>query len=609
MKQHFAAKLTLSALTILLAIAPVPFEKWAWQRIGFGLLGLVGITSTKSKIDEETEEQRVLDIYEFEQKQHEKELVGMQQGLALEAARQQEAVRFGLQTKVMAADYQGAFVTLMEEKHPYYLDALEAQQKAALQAQERAYSAEGVTATRVGEAMEIGAILSEGCANGFETGINLETGVQQSSAPKYLRSFVSTTCLAWGGQGSGKSWFVRYLAKIKVDKGYRVIVFDPNSNHSSWRGVELINSYEAIEEKMRWYIEEVQSRYHTFTNSDYDEDVWRAQLWTDGKAISIICEEVTTYADFIPDTELVKQFIKVATTLSRKQEMPVTFVTHNNTQSCFGNIKGLGQLIADMQQIKLIPKTDTETDQPVASGRAQVRSNSEQSWVDVLVPKTASKITDFTRAIQANSIQAQASTVETNTSKTTEEADIKVQDVVDLLAEPSHTIAHVEAQRQQLDKVYKGSNIANQLRNEMTPEEIDELIKGLRSGIDTSGDAPDSFLMPKTALKTNQTPELAPNKDLRRIWEVSDFRRNLPDRQEEVMFGELDAYFKETSRSPSEIIKRAWKLSNGEVYGSIGKPCFVYLVTKYGDDELKNSSKVAKLISEYLASVDDVEEG
>ena len=601
MKQHFAAKLTLSALTILLAIAPVPFEKWAWQRIGFGLLGLIGITSTKSKIDEETEEQRVLDIYEFEQKQHEKELVGMQQGLALEAARQQEAVRFGLQTKVMAADYQGAFVTLMEEKHPYYLDALEAQQKAALQAQERAYFTEGGTATRVGESIEIGAI-------GSETGINLETGVQQSSVPKYLRSFVSTTCLAWGAQGSGKSWFVRYLTKIKVDKGYRVIVFDPNSNHSSWKGVELINSYEAIEEKMRWYIEEVQSRYHTFTNSDYDEDVWRAQLWTEGKAISIICEEVTTYADFIPDTELVKQFIKVATTLSRKQEMPVTFVTHNNTQTCFGNIKGLGQLIADMQQIKLIPKTDPETDQPVASGRAQVRSNSEQSWVDVSVPKTASKITEFTRTIQANSIQAQTSTVEMNTSKTTEEADIKVQDAVDSLAEPSQKIAHIQAQRQQLDNLYKGSSIVNQLQNNMTPEEIDELIEGLRNGVSASGDTSDTDSISKTASKTNQTSELALGNDSRRIWDVSDFRKNLPDRQEEVMFSELDTYFRETSRSPSEIIKRAWKLSNGEVYGSTGKPCFVYLVIKYGDDELKNSSKVAKFINEYLTSVNNVEE-
>jgi hypothetical protein len=438
--KHIAAKLVLSGLAILMAVAPVPFEKWAWQRVGLGILGLAGITSTKSKIDQEMEEQHLVDVQVFEEKLYERQLTELQRGLALEAARQQEAIRFDLQTKMATADYQGAFVTIMEEKHPYYLDALQAQQQAALEAQKRAYSAEGGLVDRVGEMIEVGVI-------GAETGINLETGVQQNSIPKYLRSFVSTTCLAWGAQGSGKSWFVRYLAKIKVDKGYRVIVFDPNSNQAAWRGVELINTYEAIEEKMRWYIEEVMSRYQVFTASDYDEDVWRAQLWTDGKAISVICEEVTTYADFIPDTELVKQFIKVATTLSRKQEMPVTFVTHNNTQTCFGNIKGLGQLIADMQQIKLIPKTDPQTDQPVASGRAQVRSNSEQNWVDVTVPRITSKITDFTRITQVISTQEQSDIVDTETSN-------PVDNSVELDQNEINLITSIETQKEQLDATF-----------------------------------------------------------------------------------------------------------------------------------------------------------
>ncbi|MEG3877668.1 DUF87 domain-containing protein [Microcoleus sp. herbarium7] len=572
MKQHFAARLTLSAFAILLAIAPVPFEKWAWQRIAFGILGLIAVTSTKNKIDEEMDEQRLVDVQVFEEKQYERELTQVQQGLAIEAARQQEAVRFDLQTKVMTADYQGAFVALMEEKHPYYLDALEAQQKAALQAQERAYSAEGGTATRIGEVLEIGAI-------GFETGVSLENGIQQSSVPKYLRSFVATTCLAWGAQGSGKSWFVRYLTKIKVDKGYLVIVFDPNSNHSSWKGVELINTYEAIEEKMRWYINEVQLRYQTFTQSDYDEDVWRAGLWTDGKAISVICEEVTTYADFIPDTELVKQFIKVATTLSRKQEMPVTFVTHNNTQTCFGNIKGLGQLIADMQQIKLIPKTDSETDQPVASGRAQVRSNSEQSWVDVAVPRIASKIIDFTRTPQGSSTQNQAPVAEVNTTKTIDNAAAEAQDAVD-------SIAHIDTQRQQLDAGYKQLNLAEYLRNETTPEELDKLIEGLRSGDTTRIDDVSDTSEPKSVSDAYQSPEALPEKEPSRIWEVSDFKKYLPNHEELVLFEELCSY-QDTSRAGSEIIKKAWKFSSGGAYRRVGQPCFAYIVNKHGSEAQK----------------------
>lgn len=594
--KNIAAKLVFSGLAILMAIAPVPFEKWAWQRIAFGIIGLTGMVATKTGIDKESEEQRVADIYDHEERQREKEFKHVQRTLELEAAQRQEAVRFGLQTQMLTADYQGAFVTLMEEKHPYYLDVLQAQQQSALDAQKRAYSAESGLVNRVGEAIEVGAI-------GSETGINLETGVQQTSIPKYLRSFVSTTCLAWGAQGSGKSWFVRYLAKIKVDKGYRVIVFDPNSNQAAWRGVELINTYEAIEEKMRWYIEEVMSRYQVFTASDYDEDVWRAQLWTDGKAISVICEEVTTYADFIPDTELVKQFIKVATTLSRKQEMPVTFVTHNNTQTCFGNIKGLGQLIADMQQIKLIPKTDSQTDQPVASGRAQVRSNSEQNWVDVTVPRITSKITDFTRITSAVSTQEQSGVVDSTASNS-------VDNFVELHQNKTDTTTSIEAQKEQLDATFsKTYNPLDHFMQEASQEELEEMIKTWREMADTSQQDVSDTVIQKNASDTYQegyqAPEPAQGKGSRRTWDVSDFRKNLPNRQEEVMFQELDTFFQNVSRSPSRIIKEAWGLSNGEIYNSIGKPCFVYLVTKHGTDEHKNSPKFAKHISEYLASADD----
>jgi len=213
----------------------------------------------------------------------------------------------------------------------------------------------------------------------------------------YIKGFVSSTCLCWGNQGGGKSWFVRHLVCEKLKLGYRVIVFDPNSNQASWEGVELYNSYAEIERMMRWYVDEVMERYTEFCASTFTEEDWRKQLWEQGKAISIICEEATTYADFIEDGELLVKFVKVANTLSRKQEMPVTFVTHNNTQTCFGNIKGLGNVIARMQQIELIPTTDknSPTAQPIASGKAFIKTDGSDKWVEVETPKIESKITDF----------------------------------------------------------------------------------------------------------------------------------------------------------------------------------------------------------------------
>ncbi|MEP0799060.1 helicase HerA domain-containing protein [Funiculus sociatus] len=221
---------------------------------------------------------------------------------------------------------------------------------------------------------------------------------QTETDPKFtpwLKSFLSSTALVWGNQGSGKSWFVRLLAQKKVEAGYKVIVFDPNSNAREWEGVELYNTYEDIEGAMASYVGEVMGRYEEFGRSDISEEEWRARLWKDGKAITIIAEEATTYADFISDKDLLSKFAKVSATLSRKQEMPVTFVAHNNTQTCLGDIKGLANLIARMQQIQLLATTDPSTSQPVASGKALIRLDGSTEWMEVSTPKIERKITNF----------------------------------------------------------------------------------------------------------------------------------------------------------------------------------------------------------------------
>ena len=112
-------------------------------------------------------------------------------------------------------------------------------------------------------------------------------------------------------------------------------------------------------------------------------------------AIAIIAEETTTYSDFIEDKDLLGKFVRVSATLSRQQEMPVTFVAHNNTQTCLGDIKGLANLIARMQQIQLLPTTDPLTSQPVASGKALIRLDGSTEWMEVSTPKIDRKITNF----------------------------------------------------------------------------------------------------------------------------------------------------------------------------------------------------------------------
>ncbi|MFM7370423.1 MAG: hypothetical protein ACKO2Z_22080, partial [Sphaerospermopsis kisseleviana] len=102
-----------------------------------------------------------------------------------------------------------------------------------------------------------------------------------------------------------------------------------------------------------------------------------------------------TYADFIEDKELISKFFKVALTLSRKQEMPVIFVAHNNTQSCLGNIKGLSNLIERSQQIQPLASINPINRQPMSSGKALLKIENSNDWIQVNLPKISEKIRNF----------------------------------------------------------------------------------------------------------------------------------------------------------------------------------------------------------------------
>ena len=219
--------------------------------------------------------------------------------------------------------------------------------------------------------------------------------INTPSSTKWIDNFISQTALIWGNQGSGKSWMARYVAKLKKDKGYRVVVLDPDSNRAEWGGVESYHDFEEIAEFLSWYVEELKGRYKAFNASNMTEDAWRAKLWTDGKAIALICEEVTTYVDLIEDKELLTQFFRLGLTKSRKQEMPLTFVSHNNNQTALGGIKGLANLIEKMLQLELETNINPETLQPTASGKARVKLDGSNQWVPVTLPKLESKITNF----------------------------------------------------------------------------------------------------------------------------------------------------------------------------------------------------------------------
>lgn len=217
-----------------------------------------------------------------------------------------------------------------------------------------------------------------------------------SDSARWVEIFDSQTALVWGNQGGGKSWFLRLLAQRKKEQGYRVIVLDPDSNRSEWRGLESYHLWEEIEREIRRYLQLLKNRYTEFAKSEISENEWRKRLWDEGKAIALICDECTTYGDFIKDEELLKEFARLAVTKSRKQEMPVTFAAHNNTQTCLFGISGLSNLVQKMLQVEFLADVDlSKSTQPKASGKARIKLDSSREWREVIVPFVESKVVDF----------------------------------------------------------------------------------------------------------------------------------------------------------------------------------------------------------------------
>jgi hypothetical protein len=230
-----------------------------------------------------------------------------------------------------------------------------------------------------------------------------EPGAIAASPDAWVQNLVKQTALIWGNQGGGKSWLARYVTQLKKRAGYRVIVLDPDSNRVEWRGVESYHSWEDIEQQIRDYVQELEERLKIFSNSTLTEEQWRQKLWSEGKALSLICEEATTYGDFIKDEELLSKFGKLALTKSRKQEMPLTVVAHNNTQTCLFGIKGLHNLVSKMLQVECLALVDPVTLQPKSTGKAKVKLDSSNEWILVELPKMTAKISDFHDAVPAES--------------------------------------------------------------------------------------------------------------------------------------------------------------------------------------------------------------
>lgn len=267
--------------------------------------------------------------------------------------------------------------------------------------------------TNTNSAISLKPELSEQASNNQTIPLNNEQKALSNNS-KWTDNLIKQTALIWGNQGGGKSWLARYSVKLKLEAGYKVIVLDPDSNHFEWQGVESYHNWEKIEAQVKEYNKELQARLTGFNNSSMSEEEWTSNLFAEGKAVAYLVEEATTYSSFIKNEELLETFGKLGLTKSRKQLMPLTIVSHNNTQSCLFGIKGLGNLVSKMLQVECLAEVNKETLKPQSTGKARLKLDSSNEWLEVKLPELKAKIANFssygnreTEDIQDNSTSEQ----------------------------------------------------------------------------------------------------------------------------------------------------------------------------------------------------------
>jgi hypothetical protein len=167
--------------------------------------------------------------------------------------------------------------------------------------------------------------------------------------------------------------------------------------------------------------------------------------------------------------------------------------------------------------------------------------------------------------------------------------------------EPSPTTEPAASPESDADRLNRTLDLPvpwDYLLAESKPEELDRLIElrklqqvdNCSDGRDKLSDKPKGELSESDNLSDgaiNADPMLY--KDYPLIWDAVIFAKMLPERQEKELFDEIKAYLDKSDKWPnaSEIIQKVLKFTkpgnHPRSYSKVGKPCFKYLVRKYGD--------------------------
>ena len=367
-----------------------------------------------------------------------------------------------------------------------------------------------------------------------------------TESPWLLQLMEPGPLLVWGGQGSGKTTFTGFLALLRtLFCTHRIEVNDPHDHLNHWPGLFPVYgsacNYREIDRRLQAYYDRVKHP----TPESY------TSIW----------DEVTQYSECC-NPELAGRFLKSILSDSRKVNEHPILLSHNNTLGSLAGGKG------GVKQMQI-------------EGLVELHLFNKRGATGKLSPAMRGTIRGLELDKSGNPVEQQIELFSWMTP------DYLYSIFPELLQQPEpepepETLPDIPTDfNQQFNSISW-----DYLISESTENEINKIIDSRRSKPETQ---PETVLPSETVLEDMRQPKSLQDERLRQAWDSETFSKYFPDTNEITFFDDiLNAY--DNGKTGREIIREVFKCSRSDGgnrdYSKVGKPCFHFLIRKYGTPQL-----------------------
>jgi hypothetical protein len=548
-----------------LSIAPIPFQRWVIHR-QVGGIGAIGcFTLGYFETERRKEQQRMIDLWDFQQQQKQKALDAAIEPVLAEELIQKQQIRVKYSVADTEEEMKGNFTVLQIER--YGEDWL------------RSQLAEPISQSlpkEIDESLEVVKTVAEVITEpkSFAEKKKQLLKLIAEHEGGWIGQLMQKPLLIYGDMGAFKNYFASFLALCRYYlRGHQIVsIADPHfhqNREESWKcliklgipGYGANQNYIAVGQQL---------------NAMYDR--FKVRTLKD-KPLTSIWDEVTGYSSEEGTIEPAKKLIRKVIGDPRKANESPILIGHDNTLVALGGSEGFSKS-RDRGIIQLELYSDSEN-RPLFKGTLSGIKNGEGEFVDAQKVSIAPEwirpewVYELFNGRQSDSISVVVDGTETQkplieVSPESEESEWSDVDKLDPL-------------RGLRQRILSQPISDDYWLQEMSPELLDRAIEMRNTQTRQVSDSAKS-ISEVADLDTIQD-KVSQDSEIQRL-----VAEKFPETTEKALFDSILKY-SETCHSASKIIKGCLKCSHSKSdsprsYKNVGKPVFTYLVRKYGEASL-----------------------